>query len=341
MMTDIFLLGKGGVGGAFFRLLPKISRIVNCRLIGIADRKHIIIDPESPYKDYAAALEARDLSRHRSFAAHPGLPELASRLLSLRKENLIVVDATFGETGSFWSQILSGGAGVVTANKKPLTGSYDEFLKWSKFSFRFRYESTVGGGLPIISTITRLLKSGDEIVDIRGLMSGTLSYIMNEVSSGKSFSEAVREAHTLGYSEPDPRDDLSGADIKRKAIILARTLGAKVEAEYVQAESLVPLGTESVSVDEFLDMLRHHDYNYKRSGKMGYVATVTPEGARVGPEPLSGGDPLFTLTGPENMFVIRTKNYFRNPLVIRGPGAGVEVTATGVAGDVLRVFGAL
>lgn len=339
--ANLFLLGKGGVGSAFFRLLPAVLEKINCRFIGVADRKHIIIDPESLYKEYAAALDARDLSCHRSSLAHPGLPELAHRLLSFRKENLVVIDATSGETGSFWSKLLTDGAGVITANKKPLAGYYEEFLKWSKFSSRFRYEATVGGGLPIISTIMRLLKSGDEIVDIRGLMSGTLSYIMNEVSTGKSFSEAVREAHALGYTEPDPRDDLSGADIGRKALILARTLGAKLEPEHIQVESLVPAGIESVSVDEFLEKLSSQNHLYKRSEKIGYVATVTPTGARIGLESLSAGDPLSALTGPENMVVIRTKRYFRNPLVIRGPGAGAEVTATGVMGDVLRVLDVL
>lgn len=322
-------------------MLPAILEKINCRFIGVADRQYVIIDPKSTYKDYAVALGCHDLSCHKSSVAHQGLQDLASRLLLAYKENLIVIDATSGETGSFWSKLLTGGAGVVTANKKPLAGYCEEFLKWSKFSSRFRYEATVGGGLPIISTITRLLKSGDEIVDIRGLFSGTLSYIMNEVSTGKFFSEAVREAQALGYTEPDPREDLSGADIGRKALILARTLGAKLEPEHIQVESLVPAGIESVSVDEFLEKLNSQNHLYQRNEKIGYVATVTPTGARIGLESLSAGDPLSTLTGPENMVVIRTKRYFRNPLVIRGPGAGAEVTAQGMMGDVLRILGIL
>ncbi len=338
--ASLFLLGIGGVGNSFLKQLSGLGSDIKFRLAGIADSKNYILDEQTSLQDYQKIVLKRSLSSHPQSLPNKDLGELAKSVLSLNQNNLLIVDATAGETGLFWNKIIDGGAAVVTANKKPLAGPYEECKKFY-LTRNFRYEATVGGGLPIISTIKRLRASGDEIIDIRGLLSGTLSYIMNEVSSGKLFSEAVSEAHKLGYTEPDPRDDLSGADVKRKALILARALGAELPSELVQSESLVPDGLKEAPIKEFLENLREEDYKYKRNEKLGYAVTATPFGARVAIEPLASGDPLATLSGPENMAVIRTKRYFRHPLIIRGPGAGAEVTAQGMMGDILRLLGAL
>lgn len=340
--VSIFVLGYGKVGKAFLRMLPGVLPAatevgINLKLIGAANSSSLIFDPKG--------IEVSDnLSSHDKCEKNPGLEEILRRLRAMAPENLIVIDLTAADTTNFLKEILKAGSGVVTANKRPLAGALEEFKKirpYCNLSPGIRYECTAGGGLPIISTLARLSRSGDEIVDIRGLLSGTLGYIMSEVSRGKPFSECVREAYLLGYTEPDPRDDLSGADVKRKALILSRTLGAELDEEAVLVESLVPEELQDMEVKDFLDGLRMADHKYRRSEPQGYVVTVTPEMAKVGIEQLSSGDPLSSLSGPENMVVIRTKKYFSHPLVIRGPGAGAEVTAQGIIGDLLRISGAL
>lgn len=341
--VSLFVLGHGGVGKAFLRLLKDASSAlkaigVDLKVIGIANSGKIIFDK-------AGINPLEELSTHPNCEKNPGFEVILQRLRNEDTKNLIVVDLTAAETGDFFAELLSLGTHVVTANKRPMAAARAEFENIKKYcngiNPSLRYEATVGGGLPIISTILRLMRSGDEIIDIRGIMSGTLGFIMDEVSNGKPFSEAVREAHSLGYTEPDPRDDLSGADVKRKALILSRTLHGDVSPEQILGQSLVPEELEGVTVEEFLKSIRGEDAKYRRAECMAYVATITPSGATAGVEPLSSGDPLASLNGPENMFSIRTKKYFRNPLVIRGPGAGVLVTAQGVIGDVLRVLGVL
>lgn len=334
-------MGYGGVGKAFLGVLKDALPALNAggidlKVVGAATTSKLVFDQ-------AGINYEEDLSSH--FEKNPGFEGILQRLKNEDPQNLIAVDLTSAETGKFFAELLANGIHVVTANKRPLAGAKGEFENIKKYcngsSPSLRYEATVGGGLPIISTIIRLRRSGDEVIDIRGILSGTLGFIMDEVSNGKPFSEAVREAHSLGYTEPDPRDDLSGADVRRKALILSRTLGGNLEPEQILGQSLVPDELRSVEVAEFLKSIRGEDAKYRRVERMAYVATVTSLGATLGVEPLSSGDPLATLNGPENMVAIRTKKYFRNPLVIRGPGAGVVVTAQGVMGDVLRILGIL
>lgn len=344
--ADLFILGKGGVAAAFFNLFPAFQKRLGALgwdigIVGAADRTSAVIDREGQFADLLSAVKNKNLQAHAKSFAYGSPENLSGRLKSLG-DGLIVLDLSSGENSLFFGGLLSSGLAVVTANKKPLASVPAEFENLKPYcNNRLRYEATVGGGLPILSTLARLMRSGDEIVDVRGIFSGTMSFIFNEVNTGKTFSECVREAHALGFTEPDPRDDLSGADVARKAIILARTLGARLNPEYVEAESLVPEELSGATVAEFLKEISLSDSRYKRTEKMGYVATATPYDARVSLEPLSAGDPLYTLSGAENMAVIRTKKYFNHPLVIRGPGAGADVTAQGVAGDILRVLGAL
>lgn len=345
--ANLFILGKGGVAGAFSNLFPVFQKQLSglgwdIKIAGVADTNLAIIDPQGAFSDLYNAVKNKNLQTHAKSFAYGNSSNLAGRLKSACGSGLVVLDLSAGENAPFWSELLSAGMAVVSANKKPLAISSEEFEGLKPYcNNKLRYEATVGGGLPIISTLARLLMSGDEIVDVRGIFSGTMSFIFNEVNAGKRFSECVAEAHSLGFTEPDPRDDLSGADVARKAIILARTLGARLDPEHVEAESLVPEELAGATVEEFLKEISLSDSRYQRTEKMGYVATATPYGARVSLEPLSSGDPLSTLSGAENMVSIRTKKYFDHPLIIRGPGAGVMVTAQGVMGDVLRVLGAL
>ena len=209
------------------------------------------------------------------------------------------------------------------------------------------HEATVGAGLPIIDTIQKLQESGDEILSIEGCPSGTLGYLFGELGRGTSFSAALRAAMAVGYTEPDPREDLSGMDVARKALILGRLLGFEGELEAVEVESLVPEVFRNVPVDDFIARLEEMDCAWtERVDKaraantvLRYRATVSPTSVHVGLVGVGVGSSFATLTGTDNQFAITTTRYRTNPIVITGPGAGVAVTAAGVLNDVLKLAG--
>lgn len=261
----------------------------------------------------------------------------------------IVIDTTSSNsTSPLLQQALFGGGSVVTANKKPLAGLQADFDTLMAASHdRLYFETTVGAGLPVINTIQSLLATGDEVESIQGCFSGTLGFIFSELQAGKSFSEAVFEAKTRGFTEPDPRDDLSGIDVARKVIILARLMGMKLEPNAVRVSSLYPPEMATVSIDDFMQNLPSLDADIadqtagaKQSGKvLRYVATVTPKACSVSLTAVDARSDIGNLSGPDNIVVIQTERYHDNPLVIKGPGAGREVTAAGVFGDILRSTG--
>ena len=264
----------------------------------------------------------------------------------------IVVDTAAGpETTPLLGAALTNGAGIVAANKAPFalpTGHScgDALWQHAGTGGRVRYEATCGAGLPIISTLRTLLDTGDEVTEITGSVSGTFGAIFSSVAAGASFSAAVAEAKAAGYTEPDPRDDLSGLDVARKALILARTIGRRVDLDEVEVESLVPAALAEVDVATFLARIGEADADIaaraaaaKLEGKtLKYVATVRPDGPiRVGLEAVDTSRVLGALQGPENIISITTRRYARYPVAVTGPGAGAEVTAAGVVADILAL----
>ena len=209
------------------------------------------------------------------------------------------------------------------------------------------HEATVGAGLPIIDTINKLQESGDEVLRIEGCPSGTLGYLFGELGRGSTFSAALRAAMALGYTEPDPRDDLSGMDVARKALILGRVLGFDEELESVIVESLVPDGYRDLPTSEFISRLEELDTLWRKrvddartqGSVLRYRATVSRDSVRVGLVAVHTASSLGALTGTDNQFSITTSRYRDNPIVITGPGAGVAVTAAGVLNDVLKLAG--
>jgi aspartokinase/homoserine dehydrogenase 1 len=208
------------------------------------------------------------------------------------------------------------------------------------------YETNVGAGLPIIHTLRDLIETGDEIIRIEGVLSGTLSYIFNSLDGTRTFSEIVREAHAQGFTEPDPRDDLSGIDVARKLIILARELGLEVEMDRVEVESLVPKDLRSAGVSEYLSSLGRHDHAIAellgtaraRGEVLRYVGAITLGGSMsAGLRAYPLDHPFANLTGTDNIVSFQTARYNSQPMIVRGPGAGPEVTAAGVFADLLRL----
>jgi aspartokinase/homoserine dehydrogenase 1 len=261
----------------------------------------------------------------------------------------VLIDATASaELPNHYEDWLSRGINVITPNKKCNAGpirAYRSLREVARKSQRyFLYETNVGAGLPIIHTLRDLIETGDEIIKIEGVLSGTLSYIFNSLDGERSFSEIVREAHKLGFTEPDPREDLSGIDVARKLIILAREMGLEVEMDSVQVESMVPEDLRSASVEEYLNSLGKHDQaiadllNSAKGEVLRYVGTIDADGSMsAGLRTYPREHPFANLTGSDNIVSFQTARYNTQPMIVRGPGAGPAVTAAGVFADLLRL----
>ncbi len=259
----------------------------------------------------------------------------------------VVVDVAV-HGGTFDLDILGiqNGAYLVLSNKGPLSGSTAQYRQLMRMiPDRLWHEATVGAGMPVISTIGGLLETGDEVLEIQASPSGTLGFIMSAVEGGRSFSEAVGEAVELHYAEPDPRDDLSGLDVARKAIILARMMGREIEPDEIPYESLVPEGLETVSLEEFMERLPEHDEAFsarllavEEHHMLRYLVRIPQDGpVTVGLQDTPVESPFGPISGPENVFDFRTRRYSDVTLTVRGPGAGPERTASGVVWDLLDI----
>ena len=238
---------------------------------------------------------------------------------------------------------MRGGHGVVLANKRPLVETFSAFQELIG-SGRVRHEATVGAGLPIVYTTRYLLDTGDDIVSISGCLSGTMGYLCASMEEGTPFSTALVEARRMGYTEPDPREDLGGVDVARKALILARTLGWALEFDDVAVEPQYPPQWEQLSVQEFLQSAPQLDEAFAarvaearaRREALRYIAEVGDGICSVGFKSIPEHSPMGSLKSTDNIVAIHSARYER-PLVISGAGAGLEVTAAGVLQDIVEL----
>ena len=295
-----------------------------------------------------AKQSGRSLAQARG--GRPAKPADALTLLSQHAlANPILVDLTAADTTPLVLAAVDAGMDVVLANKRPLAGPRRQSSElWEKVAAanqRMLTEATVGAGLPIFDSYRKLVESGDRVLKIEGCLSGTLGFVLTEVEKGKSFSQALRGAMDKGYTEPDPRDDLSGTDVGRKALILGRLLGFAGEPDDVAVESLVPAALRGIARDAFLARLGEMDADWAKraaaakakGATLRYVASVSKDKISVGLETVSRQSPFFGLKGTDNQVAFTTVRYRKNPLVITGPGAGPAVTAAGVLNDLLRL----
>jgi aspartokinase/homoserine dehydrogenase 1 len=322
-------------------------------VVGVSDRSGYVFDPEgiSTRRLDAIAREKRNghslrrLEGGRSGSAEEAVEAVSRHALS----HPVLVDVTADDTGPALRAALTHGMELVLANKRPLASSTDDVDKLFALARsqgrRVRYEATVGAGLPVMDTLAKLVETGDSIVRIDGCVSGTLGFLLSGMERGRPFSEILREAVAKGYSEPDPRDDLSGADVARKALILGRLIGFRGEPRAVGVESLVPPAARSMELKSFIARLENWDAEWQqriaaarsRDQVLRYVASVSPERIRVALTPVPREGPFGSLQGTDNQIVFTTARYTDHPLVIRGPGAGPVVTAAGVLNDVLAL----
>ena len=263
----------------------------------------------------------------------------------------VIIDCTAsGEVARHYAAWLAAGIHVVTPNKKANSADMPSYRALHEArrtgGSHYLYEATVGAGLPVIQTLRDLRETGDEVTSIEGIFSGTLAYLFNVYDGSREFSDIVAEAKQRGYTEPDPRDDLSGMDVARKLIILGRELGMALEMSDVRVESLVPEGLERGSIDEFMARLPRHDAAMRRrfeaaraAGKvLRYVGRLGADGtATVGVVELDARHAFANIALTDNVVRFATSRYCNNPLIVQGPGAGPEVTAGGIFADLLRL----
>ncbi|MCC6806670.1 MAG: bifunctional aspartate kinase/homoserine dehydrogenase I [Deltaproteobacteria bacterium] len=320
------------------------------KTIALTDRSGVVVDEEG-FSPSAISELLQKKSRGEKLSQKPMkvTEALRGKVFALPQRNAVFVDLTADETAPLLKEALEQGLHVVVANKKPLAvpqAEFDALMQTAKDrSLMLRYEATVGAGLPVLDTLSKLKEAGDKVETVLGCLSGTLGFLMTQLEQGEAFSEAVRKAHALGYTEPDPREDLSGMDVGRKALILARTLGYRLDLSDIAVTALFPPELSKSDATAFIDGIEALDAPFakrtasaKAKGEvLRYIARISSRGVKVAIEAVKVESPMGRLQGTDNQIVLQTKRYKTNPLVVTGPGAGAEVTAAGVLNDIIAI----
>lgn len=353
------LIGPGNVGRALLSQLadalprfaadPRRSRRLDLRLRAIANTRRMVLgaktlDPAHPLEGWVDA-ESFDVHRFTEHVRAPHLP------------HALIIDCSGSDAiASHYANWLAAGIHIVTPSKHAGSGDiarYRAIREAERHGGQFRYEATVGAGLPVIQTLRALLDTGDTLTSFEGVLSGTLAWLFDRYDGSVPFSALVLEAKALGYTEPDPRDDLSGTDVARKLVILAREAGIDIGLHDITVESLIPEALQRVSREEFLARIHEMDAPMQarldaarsEGRQLRYLAQLDADGqGRVGLVSPPPGHPSLHSRATDNLIQFRSRRYADNPLVVQGPGAGADVTAAGVFGDILtiaRTLGAL
>ncbi|PFH59965.1 hypothetical protein XA68_11640 [Ophiocordyceps unilateralis] len=353
----IAVIGVGGVGKCFLSQLRSLAARKPSPKLSLcyvsSSRKALYHD------DYAEiALDGVIEALAASSRSPPTLPDVIEYLAAAPAKAILVDNTSSQDVADSYPLALSRGVSVVTPNKKAFSGPYqlwqDIFAASGASGAKVYHESSVGAGLPVISTLKDLVETGDKVIKIEGVFSGTMSYLFNSFApahgQGGAWSDEVIKAKALGYTEPDPRDDLNGLDVARKLTILARLVGLPIQSPTsFPVQSLIPKELESCnSGDEFLKKLAAFDSQMEetkvaaeKAGKVVRFVGSIDVGAnhvKVGLDMFDRSHPIAALKGSDNIISFYTERYGSNPLIVQGAGAGGEVTAMGVTADLLKVI---
>lgn len=348
-VLNIFLAGTGNVGSILLRQIAKqqekLMKEKNLRInvVGIATSKRAVFN-----------RDGLDITRFREELAEKGIDSnpkiLKENILKMNIFNSVFVDCTASpDVAALYADLLENNVNVVAANKIAASSSYESYKNLKdtarKKDVKYLFETNVGAGLPIINTINSMINSGDKILKIEAVVSGTLNYIFNVLSKDITLSKAVRMAKEAGYTEPDPRIDLSGKDVIRKLVILAREAGYKVEQEDVKRNLFVPEKFFEGTPEEFIDNIKELDKEFEQkraaaeecNNHFRFVAALDNGDVSVGLRLVDSTHPFYTLAGSNNVILLTTERYMEDPMVIKGYGAGAEVTAAGVFADIISI----
>ena len=347
-VLNLFICGVGTVGGQLIEQIKcqyeelKHRSQLKLNVVGIASSHNAIFN-----------REGIDLDNYRALLkeSEPSNPQkLRDNILSMNIFNSVFVDCTASkDIAALYESLLAHNISVIAANKIAASGDYDYYQKLKHLALakgvKFRYETNVGAGLPIIGTINDLRNSGDKILKIEAVLSGTLNFIFNEIAADVPFSETVKRAKQQGYSEPDPRIDLSGTDVVRKLVILSREAGYKVSQEDVEKKLFVPQNFFEGSVDDFWEHLPSLDTEFEQQRKQleaegkrwRFVATYDNGHTEVALRAVGQNSPFYNLEGSNNIVLLTTERYKQYPMLIQGYGAGADVTAAGVFANIMSI----
>jgi aspartokinase/homoserine dehydrogenase 1 len=348
-VINVFLVGAGLIGKTLLKQIDRQVGVlaernaIDIKVVGIANSTKQLINPNGI-----------DTSKWETLLAEGDKADLGtfvSQMIDANLPNSVFVDCTaHQEVASQYSTVLKASIAVVTPNKLAAAGEYSYYkmlkARAKQHNVKFLYETNVGAGLPVISTLNDLINSGDKILKIQAILSGTLNFLFNTVSKDRKLSDVVKEAQEKGYAEPDPRIDLFGADIARKITILAREAGYEIETKNVDIIPFLPKNClESKTVDEFFTALKQYDDEFEAQraaveaeGKKYRVIAMLEDGkASISLQKVDNLSPFYFAQGSDNIIMFTTDRYKELPLMIKGPGAGAEVTAAGIFADIIRI----
>jgi aspartokinase/homoserine dehydrogenase 1 len=349
-ILNLYLVGTGLIGRTLMQQICdqaaflRDERLLKVCVVGMANTKKMLLDPKgTSLTNWTERLLTEGVTT--------SLPAFVEKIKDYNLPNSVFIDCTSDkDIVQFYESLLDANISVVTPNKVANSGPYSEYRRLQRTALnrgvKFLYETNVGAGLPIINTVQGLMTSGDRFLKIEAILSGTLSFIFNTFRPGVSFADVVREAKEKGFTEPDPRDDLSGQDVARKILILAREAGFALEPEDVTINNLLPESCLAApTIPAFFDELeRNNDYfenllaEAEATGqKLRFVASFENNKAVIGLRPVGQDHPFYMLSGSDNIVSFTTERYKDRPLVVKGPGAGAEVTASGVFADLVSI----
>jgi aspartokinase/homoserine dehydrogenase 1 len=347
---NLYLVGTGLIGSTLLKQISKQynylfhEKKIKLNILGICNSRKMYFEP------LGINLENwQDHLFETGFKAD--LSAFIRKIKELNLQNAVFVDCTSSTSVvAFYDEIINSSISIVTPNKLANSGRFSDYLSLrrnaGRHGVKFLYETNVGAGLPVITTMNDLKNSGDKVLKIEGVLSGTLSYIFNNFDEKVRFSEVVRMARDKGYTEPDPRQDLNGMDVARKILILSREVGYEMEPEDIQIENILPESClKAETVEDFLQDLTQYDQMFEKrrkeavaSGKiLRFIASLENGQASVKLVAVNSDHPFYHLSGGDNIISFTTERYKERPLVIQGPGAGAEVTAAGVFAEIISI----